>query len=609
MPNIIDSLFLELGIDTSKFSKDQQAALGKIAEFEKRSKKSAKGASQAVKTVGEAFRDIADDSRIGTGAHRLDTLATKLKGLGQAAQVSGGAGTPLGKMAEGLGALLSPATLALAAVGMLGKGVWDFDKKMAAANATIFRQAQLSGMNAKNLYAWGEAAKAVGANPQDVTGGISSLQTAVTGMGIGAGNATAQLIALSRLGGVGWNFKTGVNIPELFERVHQLAAKSGFQNLGALRALTSPLMNNAMWNIATSPTFDPNRIDSYIKAMQPKSFGSVLASSLKSQEKWGLAQAGKDTLMERAYGATHSVFDAMAVGIQQLVGLVTSIWDFISHPGKAFHQAEHTAAQIAHGAAKGWKTGGLWGAVAGGVGGYRAATNASVGRRMQPIVQALMLHGLSRADAEAMAGNFVQESSLDPQATKDYGRHMGLAQWDRKRQALFRKRFGYRMGSGLVPLAQQVHDQTAFAVWELHNTAYGREALKHMRAAKTLQGKVNAVNAFYERSGEVGYLGGNRYGILGPGNMSAAFARLRYARDARAAAASHFVSSAHSRATTIIHHSSKHHTVINGGISVNTPATDAKGIASGMRGAISAHPLIDRTAQHETTLATSAVAG
>ena len=282
MPTIIDSLFLELGIDVSKFSKDQQRALEKIKQFETETRKSADKAAARVKTVGHAFRDIADETAIGASARRLDTMAVKLKALGQAGRVSGGVSGGLGMMAEGLGMLLSPATLALTAVTALGAGVWDFDKKMTAANATIFRQAQLSGMSAKNLWAWGEAAKSVGASPTSITGGIASLQTAVTGMGIGAGSATAQLVALARLGGVGYNFQSGVDIKSLFERVHQLAKKNGYKNLGALRALTMPVMNDAMFELATSPTFNPDNLQSKIKHLEPPGFGKILAGAVKS---------------------------------------------------------------------------------------------------------------------------------------------------------------------------------------------------------------------------------------------------------------------------------------------------------------------------------------
>ena len=598
MRAIIDSLFLELGIDVSRFSADQKKALEKIKQFESQTKRSAEKSAGAVKKVGVAFRDLVDESSIGASARRLDTMAVKLKALGQAGRVSGGVTGGLGMMAEGLGMLLSPATLALTAVTALGAGVWDFDKKMTAANATIFRQAQLSDMSAKNLWAWGEAAKSVGASPGSVTGGIASLQTAIAGMGIGAGNATAQLVALSRLG-VGYNFQGGVDIKSLFERVHQLAKKNNYQNLGALRALTSPVMNAAMFELATSPAFNPDNLQAQIKRMEPQSFGKILAGAVESQERLGLLSASKDTLMQRAYGATHNVFDAMVIGIQQLVGYVGAIWNFLAHPEKALHHVEHLAKGVLHGAEKGWKAGGVFGAIHGAAEGYRGAVNASVGRSMMPMVKALMAQGLSRGDAEAMAGNFMQESSLNPFARN--GQHFGLAQWDRSRQALAR-----RNGFDLTTESGQVQ----FAAWELRNTPYGRQALARMRAAKTLQAKTLALDAFFERSGEVKYNSATGvYGIVGPQNMAAVMNRLNYARDAQAAMhyAATLASAVHARPHTI-HSTTTHHTHIDA-VNVATQATDAEGMAAGARKALSMHPMITPTAQHQVTLSSHGMAG
>jgi hypothetical protein len=150
---IIDSLFLELGIDTSKFSKDQQRALSKIQQFEGQVKRTSGNARGQIKTVGDAFRDLTKDSRLGASAGHFENLADKIKMLGMSMSVSGGAGAPLGLMARGLGALLSPAALGAAAIGVVGAEVWDFNKRMTAANATIYRNAQLSNMAGKNMWA------------------------------------------------------------------------------------------------------------------------------------------------------------------------------------------------------------------------------------------------------------------------------------------------------------------------------------------------------------------------------------------------------------------------------------------------------------------------
>ena len=137
---IIDSLFLELGIDTSKFGADQTKALTKIQEFETRAKRAGKGGSDAIKTVGDAFRDLAKSTSIGSGVARIEDLSKKVSGLGKSLSVAGGVGAPLGAVTRGIGALLSPTALWGAAIAGVGVGMWDLNKVMTANNAAIDRQ-------------------------------------------------------------------------------------------------------------------------------------------------------------------------------------------------------------------------------------------------------------------------------------------------------------------------------------------------------------------------------------------------------------------------------------------------------------------------------------
>src|ERR1700723_2487604 len=256
MPTIIDSLFLELGIDTTKFSKDQQRALAKIQQFESQTKRSAGNARGQIQTVGDAFRDLTKDSRVGSSAAGIDSLATKLKNLGMSMQVSGGVGTPLGGIARGLGMMLSPAALGAAAIGLVAKEAWDFNKSMTASNATLARNAELSGMSATNLWAMGQAAKTVGGNAEGIEASIAGLQTSLAGMSIGVGSAVPQLIGMARLAryGAKYNpggFGQGVDEESLFKAVNQM-----YQTQGRAKTLAMVtqygLMNEDQANLAMS---------------------------------------------------------------------------------------------------------------------------------------------------------------------------------------------------------------------------------------------------------------------------------------------------------------------------------------------------------------------
>jgi hypothetical protein len=601
MPTIIDSLFLELGIDTAKFGKDEQKALVKIKQFESQAKRSAGKAADSIKTVGQAFRDLSKDSSVGASAAHLDTFAQKLKTLGQSAQVAGGAATPFGVMAEGLGMLLSPAALGVAAVGLLGKGMWDLNKNMTATNATMYRQAQLSGMNAANLWDWGEAARTVGGNPADVTGGISSLQTSIAGMMIGAGNAAPQLVALARLG-VGWNAESGMTdeqVAKLFEVVHQKAKEKGYKNLGALRALTGPVMNDTMFNIATNPTYDPSQLQKEIQGKEAPDTGAILKKSLESQTALGKFGIEKDVLAEIAYGGEQGVMQAVltvltsglgfiSTALTSILGVVNKIADFFVNPKKAYDDTvdrmSGASDDIATGSRETAKS--VWAAI--------KDFAADVGGRLKDLVmppairgamshgmQTLMDSGVPEDDAASMIGNMAQESTMNPLAAN--AGHRGLMQWDKARQTDFAKQFGYAMGSSAVSADKQFQDQLLFAQAELRTTQ--QKAAAKMAKARDLLGKTSAFMEFDEQ----------------PGDNSLA-RRFSFAQQAaRLADVAGMV-------TNHVQHNVTSETTI-GDIHVHTPATDPKAHAAAVRKGIESHPLMSPTAQGTVSLATRGMTG
>lgn len=585
---IIDSLFLELGIDTTKFSKDQSKALSKIQQFETQTKRSSGKAADAVKTVGQAFRDISKDSSFGATTAHLDSFAKKLKALGQSAQVSGGAGSPFGMIAEGLGMLLSPAALGVAAVGLLGKGMWDLNKNMSAANATMFRQSQLSDINANSLWAWGEAAKIVGANPQDITGGISSVQTAIAGMMVGAGNATPQLVALSRLG-LGWNAQNGLDdaqVSQMFSKVHQLAAAKGYKNLGGLKSLTGPLMNDAMFALATSPNFDPATMQGQIKGMEPTNLADILQKSLKSQEVLGKLGIQKDLLAETAYGGEQGLLQAVVTILTSMLGLVSRIADFLTSPKKIIDGAKSIGDAVVDAAS------------------HAPDAVAEIGQRLKNIaspsarglrskmsrgMQALMSAGLSRDDAASMIGNMAQESTMSPFVTN--GSHAGLMQWDKTRQADFRKRYGYQIGSFVVPEEKQFNDQIQFALTELQTTH--RAAAIAQAKANGLMAKTSAIMALDE----------------GPKDNSLA-RRVDFAEQAsRLADVAGMVQAAATKAGSVQHNVTSETTI--GDVHVHTNATDPSSHVNAVRRGLSdaTQPLADPAAQATVSLATRGMTG
>lgn len=569
---IIDSLFLELGIDTTKFNKDQQRALGKIQQFESQIKRSAGNARGGIKTVGDAFRDLTKDSRIGASADHFEKLADKIKMLGMSMSVSGGAGAPLGLMARGLGTLLSPAALGAAAIGLVGVEVWDFNKKMTAANATIYRNAQLSNMAGKNMWAWGEAAKTVGGTPEEMQAGISGLQTAVAGMMIGVGNASSQLTGLARLSmyGAKWNPQKGVDIDSLFGATYKMGQQQGWAKTWALVSGYG-LMNQTEFNLAMR---GPAGVADYKKAQAsaPKSIESILEESITAQAKLGERQIAADALAEKAYGALQKPMESVVDWLSKIYGVLDDTLGRIGKLVDFFMPAVKPMAKEAVAIVKG--------TIDAAVG----ATKATVGAlgKMTNGVKTLMGMGVPMLEATALVGNQMAESSMDPMARNASG-HVGLMQWDKSRQADFAKRFGYQMGSSGVSADQQFIDQEKFAQIELETTKLAVK--KAMSKIPDLLGKTFSVMHLDEIVNDLSF-----------------GKRLAYAQQAMDSLLSSKASSG------AVQHNVTSETHI-GEVNVHTPATDPKSHVDAVAKGISDHPLINPSAQGTVSLATRGMTG
>lgn len=313
---------MELGIDVSKFSKDQKNALAKIAQFESQAKRSAGSATDSINRIGAAFRDIS--------------------------KVVGGAESPFGTMAKGIGMLLSPTTLGIAAVSMLAKEVFDFNKEMTDSNATLARNAELTGMSTKSLWAMGQAAKTVGGNPEQVQAGIAGLQTALAGMSIGVGSAMPQMIGMARLHRYGARFNPGgfgkgVDEESLFKAVNAM-----YQSQGRAKTMAFVtgygLMSQDQANLAMSP----GGWQEYQKAQKQAAamktgggFEAVVRNSLQSQVGLGEKDIAGAISAETAYGGIQGGMQTITGLVTNIYGVLTGIFDALTNPKSAVKSAYH----------------------------------------------------------------------------------------------------------------------------------------------------------------------------------------------------------------------------------------------------------------------------
>ncbi len=619
MPTIIDSLFLELGIDTSKFSADEKKALERIRQFESRTKRAGDQAATHVKRVGEAFRDIADDTSIGAAARRLDTLGGKLRGLGQSARVSGGVSSGLGMMAEGLGTLLSPAALGVAALGLLGKATWDFNEKMTAANATIFRQSQLAGMNAKNLWSWGEAAKTVGGSATGTESGIAGLQTAIAGMSIGAGNATSQIVGLARLSqyGAQWNMRTGVDIPSLFKAVHAMGKQQGWAKTWALVS-NYGLMNESEFNLAMSKKGGLAAYE-YAKRAAPASFDSMVRKSLESQALLGKKDIQVAALAESAYKGVQSPMQRLVGLVTDLVGYANAmlgytikiadwiggIWNFIAHPGRAIEtpvgkdvQRHLRAALTAAGA--------------------KPKDAASVAATATPAIARAL------GDAPGLIGRAVTSPAgaigVIPQAVTDFARIFSTPRGLRNNNPGNLKFAGQPGAIGKDAQGFAIFGTPAEGVAAMRRQlglyrSRGLDTISSILSTWAPASAGNDTAAYIAAVSQAMHVGAQkRLNLSDPAVMSRLMRAMIYdenGQDPFGAGAMRGLAAVARAANVrhIVHNSTvTHHTRIDA-VNVSTQATDAAGMAAGARSALSRHPLLGPVAQNTVTLATRGAVG
>jgi hypothetical protein len=596
MPTIVDSLFLELGVDVSRFTQDQQKTLAKIHEFETRAKRAGKGGADAIKTVGSAFRDLARDSSIGSGIARIETLSSKVTGLGKSLSVAGGIGEPLGAAARGLGALLSPAALGIAALGMLGKATWNFNADMTAMNATLSRNAELAGLSASKLWAMGQAAKTTGGNPAAVIAGIDSLQTSLAGASIGVGDASAQMTGMARLAAYGARYRkggfgSGVDEESLFKAVRNMYLAQGRARTMAL-VTGYGLMSQDQADLAVSA----GGYEEYRKALAKAKamtagggFDAVVRKSLQSQVGLGEKDIAAAITAEQAYGGIQQPMQTMVGLLTNIYGILNATLGYIARIANFLHvpsvkDTTKAAVNTLAGAI------GLPTPFAGAVHAPDSLPKSAVGRAALAMKD-LMAAGEPSIASAAMVGSLWHESNLDPLARNASGM-AGIMQWNRSRQANFEKQFGYPMADtspGARSREQQFADQLNFMMLELR-TSEGKTARALAAADGNLAKSTLDFFRLDERANDNSF--GRRL------NYATVASQLPQISDALRMLSAGNVSSR--MATT---NDNRSDTRI-GDIHITTSATNGRDFATDFRNGLLAQPLFGAIAQQQAVLAT-----
>ena len=180
MATVIDSLMIELGLDTSKFSKAQQKTVEDLRKVEQANEKTQKTIQQNSKNTAEGF-EKARDALISFGVAAFGTRAFT-----------------------------------------------NFVGTMVAGNAALARNAQLFNLSARELDSWGGVLKSVGGNADEFADSLQNLQSGVAGVKLGNSAILTPLARLGALGAVDIN-KGTVDIYKLSDALKKFRDANGEQ--------------------------------------------------------------------------------------------------------------------------------------------------------------------------------------------------------------------------------------------------------------------------------------------------------------------------------------------------------------------------------------------
>ena len=180
MATVIDSLLIELGLDTSKFDASQKKSVDQLRKFDEQANKTFKSSQQGAKNLGDGFNKARD-------------------------------------------ALIS---LGIAFVGI--KGFTTLAQQMTTTNAGLGRTAELFKMNARELDAWGGVLKSVGGTAEDFQSSMQAIQQGVAGIQFGDTAILETLAKLQALDSYDYD-KHEVDIYKLADAIKRFAEINGEQ--------------------------------------------------------------------------------------------------------------------------------------------------------------------------------------------------------------------------------------------------------------------------------------------------------------------------------------------------------------------------------------------
>jgi len=182
MPTVIDSLLIELSLDSTKFDAAQKKSIESLRKFDDANQKSSKGVQENSKKASEGVLKTKD---------AIDSLNSTNDDTKKTTETVNRTNTSMGVMGK---------TAAIAAVAIAGfKVLKDFSVDLIDSNAQLGRMSALLGESPQQITAWGTVLKGVGGTADDFTSSMQNIEGSLARLKMGFGG-TQILRPLGMLG-------------------------------------------------------------------------------------------------------------------------------------------------------------------------------------------------------------------------------------------------------------------------------------------------------------------------------------------------------------------------------------------------------------------------
>jgi hypothetical protein len=444
------------------------------------------------KATASAFGGRSMLSAMGGRIGALTDAASALgEGLAGASVAGSGLAAVAGGAAVAIGAVAAAAAAAAYATFKMGEN-W------AKGAAQLSRAAESIGVSTKTLTEFRAAAQASGIDEGTAVSTMASLSQTINDAHYGRNVQATEV--MRRLGiGMKLNKDGTADVDGMMESVADAITR---QNSSGRRTAARALGISD----AALPAFTRGgkalRADMNDASKKGVAFDGSVGQKARDADRKRVEheqnmEAAKNNLGQRAS-------DMMSGNVADAVVSATAAWNEVTkgdykaaskklgEAGTSLNKASETLGEkiwhvtdpvMGHLAAMG-QTARVWGSGAAPSFGSDTAKNAAAA------LSDWMRMGWSKEDAAAMVASEMAESSFNSKAVN--GNHVGLYQWDPKRQADFKRLTGKNL------LSVPAREQRAFANWELHNTE--KSAATALRKAKSVEEKAAVVSRLYERT-------------------------------------------------------------------------------------------------------------